>query len=129
MTANPEKMEEVLAYFDEQDPERQEVMRAIHAFLMSYPGMKVRLRYGIPFYDIRTWICYLNAAKTGGTELAFVRANELENVGGLLDFRGRTQVAGVVWHQVREIRFEALAEIMEEALKLDEEKKYTVRKK
>jgi len=105
------------------------VLEHLHELLLSVPGIRATLRYRIPFYDCHSWICYLNPDKTGGVELAFTRANELSNEQGLLDFRGRKQVAGVVFHLVRDIPDEVVVEIVSEALLLDEQVPYNVRRK
>ena len=62
-------------------------------------------------------------------ELAFVRANELSNEQGLLDFKGRKQVAGVEFGSVKEIPSEVLWEVVQEAILLDETTPYASKRK
>lgn len=105
------------------------VLEHLHELLLSVPGIRAVLKYKIPFYECRSWVCYLNPEKTGGVELAFTRANELSNAQGLLDFRGRKQVAGVVFHHVRDIPNETVLEVVSEALLLDEQVPYGLKRR
>jgi hypothetical protein len=43
-------------------------------------NLEDKIRFGIPFYFGRSWICYLNPIKNHKVELAFVRGNELSNI-------------------------------------------------
>jgi len=112
---------------DQPEPQ-QSIMQYLHELLLSHPEMNCKIRYKIPFYDRKSWICYLNPTKDEGVELAFTRANELSNEQGLLQFRGRKQVAGIIFHTLEEIPEETLLEVIQEALLLDEEVKYNVKK-
>ena len=117
-------MEAVEAYIHEQPEPNRALMRALHRYLISQAGVTAKLRYGIPFYDRHSWFCYLNPLKAGGVELAFTRANEFPLSQDLLDFRGRKQIAGLVFQQVRDIDPDLLHAVVMEALVLDEERPY-----
>lgn len=91
----------------------------------SFPGIVMRERYKLPFYFGRSWICYLNPQKKGGIELAFTRGNELEDVSGLLRFRGRKQIAGVVFEKAADIPEEHVRSLFTEACALDRAVPYT----
>lgn len=122
-------MNDIEAYIAELDGPQQEVMDYLHRLMASYPEVTAKIRYKIPFYYRRSWICYLNPTKDGGVELAFTRGNELSNEQGLLDARGRKQVSGAVFYQLKDIPEEALHEVLQEAFLLDEEVPYGVRRK
>ncbi|MFK7922424.1 MAG: DUF1801 domain-containing protein, partial [Bacteroidia bacterium] len=92
-------------------------------------GLISKIRYKVPFYYNRSWICYLNPTKTEGIELVFLRGNELSNIQGILEARGRKQVSGILLSKVSEIPQEAIREIMHEAIILDETVKYESKRK
>ena len=117
-----------LDYIESLDGEQRRIMLVLHQFLSTYPQVTCRIRYRVPFFYRKTWLCYLNPQKNGSVELCFVRANELSNENGLLDFKNRTQVAGVTYFATGEIREEALAEVVQEALLLDETVPYSVKR-
>ncbi len=122
-------MEEIEGFFLEQTEAVQQIMWPLHRFLLHFPGLEPKLRYKIPFYYRKSWVCYLNPIKGSGVELAFTRANELSNAQGLLDFRGRTQVAGIVFSENSPIPFDSLFELVHEALLLDESTPYSLKRK
>ena len=99
-------------------------MLYLHETLMSFPNITAKIRYNIPFYYRKSWICYLSPDKKGGVELAFTRGNELSNENGLLDSKGRKQVFGVTFEEVAGIPQQAMYEVIQEALLLDESKPY-----
>ena len=100
------------------------ILEHLHNLITSYPEITYKIRYRVPFYYQKSWICYLNPKKNEGVELAFIRANELSNENGLLDFKDRTQVAGVTFYNIKEINDEAVLEVLEEAFLLDQTVKY-----
>ena len=75
--------------------EQKAIMLHIHKWLTMDLGLTDKLRFKIPFYYRKSWICYLNPTKQGTIEFAFTRGNELSNSQGLLDSRGRKQVYSV----------------------------------
>lgn len=103
---------------------QREVLLYLHELLTSELNLTDKIRYRIPFYDGRSWICYLNPTKTGKVELSFVRGKELSNAQGLLESKGRKQVSSVTFTSVREIPLEVLYEILQEAILLDETEAY-----
>lgn len=116
-------MQAVSDYIDLLDDPQREIMAFLHELLLSAsPEIRATIRYKIPFYDHHSWVCYLNPLKGGGVELVFIHGQELSNAQGLLDARGRKQVMGVVYTEVRHIQPETLTEVLWEALLLDQEK-------
>jgi hypothetical protein len=103
---------------------QRNILAVIHDLIRDMPGITHKLRYNIPFYYRKSWICYLNPIKKEGIELAFLRGNELSNEQGILDFKGRKQVAGIDVFEPKEIPLIAINEILQEALLLDEQVKY-----
>lgn len=122
-------MNAVKSFILEKEGNQKALLQYFHRLMMDQPGVVSKIRYQIPFYYRKSWICYLNPVKKGGIELAFLRGNELSNEQGLLDFRGRKQVAGIVFNQLAGIPEEAVMEMIQEALLLDEEIAYASKRK
>jgi hypothetical protein len=98
----------------------REILERLNHLLLSYPGIHCKIRFRIPFYDCKSWICYLNPLKKGAVELVFLRGNELIDESGLLEARGRKMVKGIVINDAENIPFEAINQIFLQALMLDE---------
>ena len=105
------------------DPQRSLMIYLDH-LLMQIPELTSKIRYRIPFYYRKSWICYLNPIKRQGIELVFIRGNELSNEQGILDPKGRKQVSGLEIYRSNDIPFTALHEVIQEALILDESVPY-----
>lgn len=122
-------MTPVEAFIADQEAPLQELMGYLHLLLLSYPDMTAKISYKIPFYCRKSWVCYLNPLKGGkAVELAFTRANELSNEQGLLNFKGRKQVGGITLESIKDIPEEALHELIQEALLLDEQLPYAAKR-
>lgn len=111
------------------DGDQREIMLLISRLLLEQPGVTGKMTYKIPFFYRRSWLCYLNPLKDGGVEFAFTRGSELSNNSGILSANGRKQVMGAVFYQINEIPVEAVRENIHEAILLDEQKPYNVRRK
>lgn len=98
-------------------PER-EIMQYLHEIFVT-TGLQPRLRYGIPMYYAKRWVCYLNPLKTGGIELAFTRAHAFADPTGLLQARGRKMVKGMILNNLAAIDEKAIRAILAAALALD----------
>ncbi len=123
------EMSEVEDYIYQHEGQQREVMLYLHQLLTADLGLRCKMRYKIPFYDGRSWICYMNAVKDAQVELAFVRGHALSNAQGLLDAKGRKQVAGIVFGSRSEIPQESLLEVIHEAMLLDETTPYPSKRK
>lgn len=107
---------------------QREVMLYFHNLLTTNLNLIEKIRYKIPFYYGRSWICYLNP-KDDGIEFAFVRGNELSNHQQILDNKGRKQVYSIEFEKVSEIPIKLMNEIIQEAILLDETKPYESKRK
>lgn len=108
---------------------QRELLLYFHNLLTEQLGLSVKIRYKIPFYDGKSWICYLNPTKNNKVEIAFVRGNELSNAQGLLDSKGRKQVYGMEFETISEIPHFAVNEVIQEAILLDETMPYRLKRK
>ena len=111
------------------EADQREVMLRIHRLLTRELNLTEKIRFKIPFYYGRTWICYLNPKKGGITEFAFIRGNELSNIQGILENKGRKQVYGVEFKTVSQIPIRELNEIIQEAILIDETRPYRIQRK
>lgn len=121
-------MTEVAAYIDRHEGHQQAIMHYLHRQLLSFPGITCKLSYSIPFYYRKSWICYLNPVKNNAVEMVFTRGNELSNEQGLLEAKGRKQVLGITFSTVKDIPGQAMNEIIQEALLLDETVPYAAKR-
>ena len=112
----------------QQEGNQREILLFLHQHLLTYPTLHPKIRYKIPFYYGKTWVCYLNPLKNEQIELVFVRGNELSNQQGILEARGRKQVRGLICSSVDKVPLEPLIETLHEALILDRDVPYSVRK-
>lgn len=122
-------MNEVTDYISTLDAPQKEIMTVLDQMILINDRMSSKIRFRIPFYYQKSWVCYLNPIKKGGVELCFLRANELSNDNKLLDFKDRKQVAGISYYATEEIDQPALNQILQEALILDETVKYASKRK
>jgi len=104
-------MELIFQFIDRYSGDQQAVLQYLHNLLISFPDIEPKLKYKIPFYYRKSWICYLNPIKKKGIELCFTRGNELSNTQGLLAARDRKQ------------------ELLQEAFLLDETVPYQSKRK
>lgn len=96
------------------------IVHNIHSFLSTFDNISMKIRYHIPFYFIKSWVCYLNPIKHDGVEMAFTRANELpDDIRSSLDFKDRKQIGGVLIEDADEIPWEKIETILEAAIELD----------
>ncbi|MEM6803363.1 MAG: hypothetical protein AAF696_18290, partial [Bacteroidota bacterium] len=101
-----------------QSEQQQEIIHFLHQLLHQEWALEMKMRYQVPFYFKKSWICYLNPLKNGGIEWAFPRGNELSNAQGLLDAKGRKQVMGINIMHLSELPLQTSLEILQEAVLL-----------
>lgn len=109
-------------YIYQLEGNQRAIMLYLHELIAMDIGLEDKIRFKIPFYYGNSWICYLNPIKDTQVELAFIHGNELSNEQGLLESKGRKQVCGVTFSQVKEIPREIIFEIVQEAMLVDEAK-------
>jgi hypothetical protein len=121
--------QDVESFFDDFEGQQADILWFLHRQILNYPAVHGKIRFKIPFYDRKSWICYLNPLKNGQVELAFIRGSELSDYGGWLQTRGRKQVTGALISHIDEIPHELLHAALQEALHLDDTSHYSLRKK
>ncbi|MDX1363386.1 MAG: DUF1801 domain-containing protein [Arenibacter latericius] len=123
------EMTEVEEFIYQFEDDQRKMMLFLHNWLTKDLTLTEKMRFNIPFYFGKSWICYLNPTKKGKIEFAFVRGNELSNEQGLLDSKGRKQVYSIEFEKINDIPKQALNEIIQEAILLDEAKPYQSKRK
>jgi len=117
-------MSEVQDFIYQYDGNQRKIMLFFHNWLTSELNLIEKIRFGIPFYYGKSWICYLNPVKKDKIELAFVRGNELSNDQALLQSKGRKQVYSIEFETMKDIPEQLVNEIIQEAILLDEAEPY-----
>ncbi len=120
-------MHPVETFIYRHEGQQKEIMLYFYHLISEQPGVISKISFGIPFFNRKSWICYLNPKKGGGVELVFTRGNELSNHSGLLKARNRKLVRGVVFNSLKDIPFGEINEIIQEALLLDEKVPYQIK--
>lgn len=118
-------MTEVEEYMYKYEDHQREVMLFLHHKLVYDLNLTAKIRYKIPFYYGRSWICYLNPIKKSGVELAFLRGSELSNSHGLLNDKGRKRISGIEIKDLTQLSTVVIDEIIHEAIILDETSSYS----
>lgn len=122
-------MEEVGLFIEQLENNQRKVAQRLHHLILSFPKSTAKIRFKVPFYFAKSWVCYLNPIKKEAVELAFTRASELSNENGILQFNGRRQVAGITYYSLKEINETKLIEVLNEAFILDETISYASKRK
>ena len=117
-------MSAVLDFIFKQEEKQKEILLYFHDFFTNELNLTSKIRYKIPFYDKKSWICYLNPKKGGKIELAFIRGKELTDKQRLLNKRNRKQISGIEFEKLESIPFEDVHEIINEAILLDDKIPY-----
>lgn len=110
---------EVLEYFDQFSGEKAEIFSQLLSIIQTFPMLKDKISYGIPFFYGKRWICYLAERKTGEVELAFPRGVELDIFDNVLLKLGRKQVRSLLFSSLDEIDKSLVIDIISEAVALD----------
>ena len=122
-------MTEVEDYIYNFDDTQRDILLYIHKLLSVELDLTDKLRFKIPFYYRKSWICYLSPTKNSTIEFAFLRGNELSNSQKILDSKGRKQVWSIELTKLSEIPIRELTEIIHEAILLDETVPYASKRK
>ena len=113
-------VEAVLDFIDGLPDNQKEIAAQLHNILFHAEELTPKIRYKIPFYSRKSWICYLNPIKKNGIEMAFIRGNKLSNAQGVLESKDRKLVRGISFYTLEDIQENLILEILQEALILDD---------
>ncbi|WP_425392783.1 DUF1801 domain-containing protein [Ekhidna sp.] len=102
------------------DGSQKAIVSILHQRLTEYHDLIPKIRFNIPMYYRKTWVCYLNPIKNDGIELAFLNGCNLSNDQGLLKSKDRKMVSGIELFDISAIPEKSIDEIVQEALILDD---------
>ncbi len=122
-------MSAVEDFICECDEKQRNILLYFHHLFENELNLTSKIRFKIPFYYGRSWICYMNPIKKGGVTMAFVRGNELSNSNGILESKNRKQVMSIDFDDVKDIPAELIMEVIHEAILLDETIPYASKNK
>jgi hypothetical protein len=111
---------ELVEFFEQQTGKRASIYHLLHQWFTEDLDLQSKMRYKIPFYFGKSWICYVNPIKGDGVELAFLKGRQLSEKHAVLDRRERKMVAGIYIYDIDEVPWDELEAVMEDALVLDE---------
>lgn len=80
-------MDEVYDFIYKHEGSQREILLFFHNLLAEELDLIYKIKYKIPFYYRKIWVCYLNPLKNNKVEFAIVRGNELSNHQGLLEIK------------------------------------------
>lgn len=115
-------------FTEDLEPNQQEIIHFLNDQFLQFPGISFKIRFKIPFYYYRTWVCYLNPRKHDKVELVFINGQELSNHHGLLEKRARKKVSGILIDSLESLPIDSIMESFSEALILEEENFKTKKK-
>lgn len=98
------------------DDDRRDLVVYLHHLFTDRLGLKPKMRYRLPFYDHRKWLCYVNPKKTGGVELVFLDGQSLDDSAGLLDSSGRKRVAGIMIYRLEDVPEQEILDLARQAM-------------
>ena len=124
-------MNPVESYIHQLEEQEQEIVSYLHDLLTQRYGMTYKLRYKVPFYDIKKWLCYINPQKkrskklepqqsSRGIELCFLHGRWMKDPQGALNPKDRVQIYGITYYTLEEIDEVVLDVLIQEAIEIDE---------
>lgn len=102
------------------DGQQKAIVSYLHNRLTNDHDLIPKIRFKIPMYFRKTWVCYLNPIKNDGIELAFLNGNKLSNDQGLLNSKDRKMVSGIDLFHISKIQEKLIDEIIQESIILDD---------
>ena len=111
-------------FIDDLNETQQEIVLHLDQLFMDYPEVTRKIRFKVPFYFYKSWLCYLNPLKKNGQiELCFLAGHKMSDMHGLLDSKGRKMVSGISINTIKDIDPELIMDYFYQAIVLDEESK------
>lgn len=116
------------SFYEDLLPAEKSICLRLRDLLQThFPELKEKFGYGVPYYWRYSRICFIYPASfpysgmESGVAFGFARGYLLSNEQELLELGERKEVAYIRYLSEKEIRDEALLEILHEAILLDEE--------
>ncbi|WP_235296314.1 DUF1801 domain-containing protein [Portibacter marinus] len=111
------KVYNITQFVEGQSESVAEICSVLHDLFLSYPNVKCFIRYNIPFYDYRKWVCYINPLKkSNAVELVFLNGKVLKESFEFRKDRGRKMVAGIEIDEINDAVLQNVVMVWEEAI-------------
>lgn len=115
-------------FYDHLLPSEKSICTQLRNLIQEhFPELREKFGYGVPYYHQHSRVCFIYPAsfpysgQQQGVALGFTRGHLLSNEQGLLQMGTRKEVGYVPLLQEKDIREEALLEMLHEAVLVDEE--------
>ena len=116
-------------FFDALTPGEKAICSGMRQLILeNFPDLREKFGYGVPYYHRFSRIFFMYPASfpssgqpEGVVALGFARGHLLSNEQGLLDMGKRKEVGYVLLRSPKDVRNEALLELLHEAVLLDED--------
>ncbi|MEP0984851.1 hypothetical protein [Ekhidna sp.] len=79
------------------DGQQKAIVSFLHNRMTNEHDLIPKIRFNIPMYFRKTWVCYLNPIKNYGIELAFLNGSKLLNDQGLLKSKNRKWFQALIY--------------------------------
>ncbi|MBX3044970.1 MAG: hypothetical protein KIT33_09530 [Candidatus Kapabacteria bacterium] len=112
-------MHEIEEFINIREGNQYYILKKLHSLITVFDIITCKIRFKIPFYDAKNWVCYLNPLKKDSVEVVFTHGNLLTELFPVLDLRGRKKVAGIIYKNADEIDDEMILLILEKAIEYD----------
>ena len=103
------------------DRQREIAFHLREVILAASPKIVEKWAWKTAFFYHHSYLCYFNTEKNGGLYIGFTRGNLLSNQQGILQMKGRKQIASIHYQSLHDIHEAPLQEILQEAILVDEE--------
>lgn len=108
---------------------QRRILYFLHDEFIAFPNIECKIRFNVPFFYHHTWVCYITSKKQDELELCFINGQELTDISKILEKRKRKMVSGIMLTHLKDIPMQAIKELFQEAIILDQKKLKSKKKK
>jgi hypothetical protein len=101
---------------------QRHILYFLHDEFIAIPNIECKIKFNVPFFYHHSWVCYITSKKKKKLELCFINGQELTDVYGILEKRNRKMVSGIMLSRLEDIPIQAIMELFQEAIILDQNK-------
>ncbi|MBL7999090.1 MAG: DUF1801 domain-containing protein [Candidatus Kapabacteria bacterium] len=104
-------------YITRHTPEQAATIEYLRrTILESHPGIEEAMKYGIPFFMLNGWLCYINPKKKE-LDIGFPRAQHFADPTGALQQKGRKMIKTLTFRYDEDIDIDALRSVLAAAIR------------
>ena len=93
-----------------------------HSFLMRFIHVKCEKKFGVPFYKVNGWFCYINPVHGGGVKISFPYAKKFNDKTNALFYGELKLVGSLRLNAFEDIALGVFPSLIQEALEIDRRK-------